>query len=68
MEQPIQPSIRNHLKKLELKEGEEIEEEDLIYYENEIINLLDFEFNLVTPLEFVYRYIQIDGTEDNLFL
>lgn len=59
LEQPMTPSIKRMIKLLTPLEQGTIEKEDVIFLEEEVLILLQFEFNHPSSLTFLERFIRL---------
>ena len=64
VEQPLTPSIRMTIKCLPEKDRMKVEKPDVIDLEAKLLVLLDFDFNFLSPLTFVERYLRLLNIEN----
>jgi hypothetical protein len=59
LEQPMTPSISRMIKLLSDEEKNFVDKEGVIRKEGEIINTFNFDFNYISPLAFLERFMRI---------
>lgn len=53
------PSINRMIALLSDRERKQVSKADVIYLEEQIINMLDFDFNFLSPLSFLERFLRL---------
>ncbi len=59
IEQPMTPSISRMISLLSDAEKEFVTKQDVIFLEEEIIKMLDFDFNFVSSFVFLERFLRL---------
>lgn len=59
------PSINRMIKLLDDEEQEYVDKESVIHMEEEILKLMQFDFNLLSPLTFLERFMKISDYQDD---
>jgi hypothetical protein len=65
IEQPLTPSIKMTIKLLSEDEKQLVTKEDVITLEREILNALEFDLNILSPVPFLERFLRLSEQLDN---